>query len=742
MFSKFKKRIACIKNNRGSGIVSVLVAMFFLTILGITVSFMAYTGMQIKVNERRGVTNFYTAAQLMDEITVGFHEVVTESLQAGYKDVLVSDDATFRFDTIFLDYVADWSESNIPGSLWDSNISDPLLYESPGSVLTPYYNYNPNMIGDFLVKAGAEPTEILLNNYNSAGDEVLDTATAYENYDIKITTPAAGSSSADANVTIKRFAGDADGIIEQISLNGISLTYTNPTTNVTTTISTDIVITVPTYNKNISTYNISSIPDYAMITKEEFVKTGNNDLNIDGSVYAGAVELGTTTSTTALSPVTTLQNGELITPGSITLFNGNHFTVSERVEVTPGVIGSGHDEGILWVDDILLNDGARLNLNGIAFVADDLELAGERAEAHIDGYYYGFGVHNTDPSQSSSVIANGFDTVLDISAGSNLTIAGQSFVTQRDETQPGIMMGESLSVRPNQLAYLIPPANLGITSNPILATSEPAVPDTVSAYGINDIDVQPFVIPLSSGQWLYYYFYSFDTVADANTYFTEYFNNNTQEIAEYLDLYTELSEIPTIASANGNLLGQDDDTGDYYLQSSLTDPVNNLVRQSYEQQYANLCRALVTTATLFDNPYDYLVDKTQITPLVPSGTRMEFRDAATNDIVAVIANGGTVDTNTYPDAVVILTIGAEVDVNSDFAGLIISEYNINVNAALEIDIQSDSQAVNNAFSSTVNVGGVDYIFGDFLSIGSTTNQIITNSFDSAELVGYNNWKKG
>ena len=58
MIQTWKKGLASLRNNRGSGVVLVLVCMLFVSILGTTLLYMSYTGFRMKVAERQGKQTF------------------------------------------------------------------------------------------------------------------------------------------------------------------------------------------------------------------------------------------------------------------------------------------------------------------------------------------------------------------------------------------------------------------------------------------------------------------------------------------------------------------------------------------------------------------------------------------------------------------------------------------------------------------------------------------------------------
>ncbi|MEF9972269.1 MAG: hypothetical protein RR731_08150, partial [Oscillospiraceae bacterium] len=99
------------KNNKGSAILSVVVAMMFVVALGSALLYAAYTGFSIKMTEREDRKNFYSADKAMDEIRAGIQDAVSKALGEAYTETLVKygstsesgDDVQHKFAATFID---------------------------------------------------------------------------------------------------------------------------------------------------------------------------------------------------------------------------------------------------------------------------------------------------------------------------------------------------------------------------------------------------------------------------------------------------------------------------------------------------------------------------------------------------------------------------------------------------------------------------------------------------------------
>lgn len=140
-------------------------------------------------------------------------------------------------------------------------------------------------------------------------------------------------------------------------------------------------------------------------------------------------------------------------------------------EVRPGLCWMGGSSGAaLWANRIKIGSSSAL-FRGTTYVQDDLDLSGSQTAATLAGSYYGFGNSLTDSTKSSAILVNGAETMLDMSGLTRLMLAGHSFITNPSSsgTTTDVLMGESVSVRGNQRAYLVPTDYLdGAGSNPLI----------------------------------------------------------------------------------------------------------------------------------------------------------------------------------------------------------------------------------------------------------------------------------
>ena len=192
---------------------------------------------------------------------------------------------------------------------------------------------------------------------------------------------------------------------------------------------------------------------------------------------------------------------------------------------------------------------------------------------------------------SSAILVNGTDTEIYLNELKNLTLAGNSYIsltkandgiTSEDGVSntgvQDVMMGQSIAVKSDQLAYLVPAQCIGVdasgktvlngASNPItleqykdkirdqadvteVALNIPSATlngHTLAEYGLTQNNIQKIFKRINSKITLVYYYVSFDSTSDtaranANRYFQDYYGANQQTMEAYTGLYTKAIQV-------------------------------------------------------------------------------------------------------------------------------------------------------------------------------------------------------
>lgn len=412
---------------KGSTLVMAIVAMTFVSLLGLAVVALTVSNIQMKQSEKESQANFYDVDSIMDEI------------RAGVKDmsVIASTDAYSRTLSAYSSVL-----SGVSSSLQDK------------------YNdaYMEKMVQ--LLSDGNETFNKTVSSYHFY-DDVLRKYLSGTNMNFYVSQPGG-----HGNLTYK----DGALILEKIKVECTERGYT-------TTLVTDIRVTVPP----LTSETHSEYLDYALIADNQIkaVIGGSASVGVDGSIYSGTVERDSMTTDPEAGIVVgagtklSISARDLISRGDILVKGGSSFEAK------------GTSEGLkLWVENILTKAegstaGNKISIDGDINVADDLELNSEADNVTLTGNYYGYNYNNTydtanvakvssDSKMSSAVLINGRKCTLNMSGLGCLVLAGRTFISKNsgsevydyDTSQPvinrDIMMGESLSVKGTQLAYYVP----------------------------------------------------------------------------------------------------------------------------------------------------------------------------------------------------------------------------------------------------------------------------------------------
>ena len=166
-----------------------------------------------------------------------------------------------------------------------------------------------------------------------------------------------------------------------------------------------------------------------------------------------------------------------------------------------------------------------MDVSGRMYVANDLILSGKGSSVSLAGQYYGYGNTNASTnnatvekkddegnpvldgegnpvmedvavnpaSSSSAIVINGKDSTVDLLGLTTLQLAGRAYVSlpqegEADNGLPHVLMGESISVKSNQIAYLVPPECVGTLDGKTIIGQNP-IPFTTWSEMLNSLSV-------------------------------------------------------------------------------------------------------------------------------------------------------------------------------------------------------------------------------------------------------------
>lgn len=411
IFEKLKKRnMAFRKDNRGSAIVLVIIAIAMISILASTIMWAAYVNYMIKCADIRNKNSFYSSETVVEQIMAGMQHEASVAISLSYQEVMQNwsndedESSRFsRFTTSFLDTLV-------------ANLKDPLnsRYYSR-QVLEDYVDDELFDNVDLTEWNMYEPTMQLINN-------------------------------------------------STLVLHNIRVSYTDVNGYVSV-VNTDICIDVPklVFYQN---GNIDNLYEYAMIGNTGIDVTSGSNI-IDGSIYAGNDGI-----VVNMASSLTVQNSNLvISKGDISV--KGRFMVKSTTDSDNKVYAEG-----------LSVDSGTISLDSKTYVANDLILSGTGSKATLTREYYGFGSsvntgidYNPDDEstevaadKSSAILINGKSATIDMSGITKLLLAGRAYIGQpqtagvpvNEADKMPVLMGESIAVKGDQIAYLVPAECIGV----------------------------------------------------------------------------------------------------------------------------------------------------------------------------------------------------------------------------------------------------------------------------------------
>ncbi len=738
-----KNKINLKLNNKGSGIVTVLVAVGFLILMGSLLLMLTYTGFEMKTSDRKGKQNTYDASTAMDEIRLGFQKIVSDTISESYTNVM----------------------------------SNYTRYAQEGLTIQTEF---ANRFKEKLESAKIDGENLVVNKGGSS-------------YEYRVAALESMIKNC-RNGTVDLSQSGCGMLFEngKITFKDIKLKYTS--VDRTTVITTDIVLTAPDIGYSFTQFSISGVPSFSSVIGGNIVGDAtsiNTDVTINGNAYMNSADLSSFNSLT-------LNNGIFVSRGNIDIYgNGtesNNLAVDENSTLwAENIILHNNAKASLLGYTFVAND---LDMVGSE--------AAVKLSGTYNGFGTG-GEDGKDASKSSAILANGKSCSLDISGLEELTLAGISFIGETNDGYgaANVQMGESMSVRENQRVYLVPEEYLSFVSSGSSSGSRTAMANPEIFIGENDgvqysdgaysvvengktyklslkndtlwtIDGEPKkfssynaqiqpVTTLVSGRKIVYYFLKFgetktgdklkySSEENADRYFRDYAAANPEAIKKYVEKYLDINNSSVAAQTLGNFFTGMDISGQRvisfkdYLSNSMAAGVKANAAQD-AAAYKNVCQTLsydVSSEVENDNPFTYYVNEEKIKDKISDG---EYKAFTNNEITAIIANGDyTYDGSDSTIKLIIAT--GKITLKKDYNGLIMcgGDLIVSQGSGTELNIISDSRQVEKAYAATAEFGSDKLRAGDFFKvpIGSSNDwsaEAKGTIKSVSGLVTYSNWKK-
>ena len=555
-------------NNKGSVILIVLITVALISVLATMILATTSISYKIKTLAETNNMNFYSCETALDEIKVG--------LQAESADCYV---------TKYMGIIND-----------DSIIGDAKVTEF-------YKEYKLDMKSR-LIKNNGDNKYSVENLESYLSDGML--------YDSDTNRGIVIADAPSTSILIR-----ADGIL----LKSVDVTYYKDDNN-STRIVTDILIKYPPVDFDKLTDN-PPLMLYSLISNKQV--SVNNDLNnkITGAIYCGNNNINYN------SLIISGDNSK----ASLTISNAYKAVIDGDIilDNQSKLYTTGNSD--LWARNILIDSTTYLETQGYLNLVNDLWI-GKNGKVNIAGSYYGFGnVNNYNTSQylidndidgessddpraehTSAILINGKGAELNMERISYLLLGGSASIGTTDNNNLNLIkMGESIGIKGNQLAYMVPDSLMNNCKNPVLYSDDLNIDDCVN---LNSSDYETVYYPLPGDVTMVYFFMSFDTVEEAADYFRAYYDNNSNYVNSIMDNYGVNISLPPEGIAEINAAGN---TIEYSNTSSVSS--NTFSEDSYitmsdrEDIYGTLCTKLMEDYTkitedeksesVFDNIVDY-----------------------------------------------------------------------------------------------------------------------------------------
>ncbi len=650
------------KNNKGSNLLLVIIAILFIGILGSLILALTMTNIRMKQVDYQAKENFYQTETVINELQAGLEGISSQCMYEAYDYLLLHYSEILQNPSTSLkaEFDRHYIENLVPALCGSSVSYDPL-----GGT----YYYQPSRLKSFL---------------NSNLQPKKDSIILYPD------TPYLDPAKNTNILAVSLDTADPDKV-SSVTLKNVKVSFVD-TQGFETRITTDIKLEVPSLNFEYAGI-YPEFTKYAIIADEQLLTEGGTGMRIDGNIYAGIGGIEVNATNVTVPDINNAANGYNLKITGDTLITRGDLTVKDDAKLFIGDSANLKKVSI-WAENIKTTGNSAgvqssyLNINGNCMVSDDLMLGAKRSDVIISGSYFGYSYSKTNTkiddnnkiktevnsNYSSAILINGINSSLNMIDVKSLMLAGRAFISRKNEAGKtvvdDIMTGESISVKSNQLAYLVPDEYLPwLGHNPVMRSEVDALPSGAKTV---DIPVVPGTISdlLTAAQFveyhylmggtvpMVYYYLEFKNQACANQYFREYYSHgeNQAKIKENAESYLYgdgirlsgallLSANALKTSADGLVL-----TGGVLANPDL--PHESLLRDSIrsakEYKSRQLCLVPVSAA---GNAGDFRLDKASSplfqtiisqydngTPAVP-GDDMSVIEWETRDDGAAAVNG-------------------------------------------------------------------------------------------------------
>lgn len=772
------------RNNKGSSLVLVIVVLAFVGILATVALWTSLTNYQMKVTDTNVTDNFYSAEGVLDQVCVGLQTDVSDALEMAYLDVMQN----------YAERTEDERSAEFK-NLYTTTLCEGLKYG----------------------------TAVNVNGVNVMGNRLCDLKKLKKYVSSKVLN--------DSSVTLKNADdGSEDYCLLNVVTNGVVIKnlvveYIGDTGDLSI-IQTDILLQMPSDLNMINGGTAPEVFDYGIIANGgvEILGPGTK---IKSSVYAGSQYALNSKSTTHDASITEDDYYEslVIADTANVDFTGAVYVIADGDIRANGTTGSTADtlttgsDGELWARNIYI-DKATAILAGTTNVADDLTLNGEGSKVNISGYYSGYGDADTGDAGSSAIILNGKSSILDMSGARSVVVAGYAYIntgaisttssttstnTTSITNDSNIQLGESILVKGDQIAYLVPSecvATTGFTDttggtskykkNPLtVAEYKAALADDtcklvdenvitktgspLSAYfsagQTADNIYQMILVPSKTGNpddGLVYLYLNLS--ADmAKQYFLDYYRAGDEKLKKYNAFYSDGihatgTNVTVYTAGTYADYTEVDGKAQTLTYDKGAEPANGGIG-NLPDIYDSLTTKLESDPAQLDGTelpivFENIIDKNFLTTFLADCTGKFYSTTQATTVgvelhvVLTDNEGGSAYqfNDTDSSHVYLILATGDVDINTNFRGTVIANGKVTVGNASNITVEKASTENSKRLlavlcESNNHITANAYTFFKDGSVyvtsglGSTTPADTSPDIDISGLIGYQNWKK-
>ena len=494
--TSFEKHNTIIKDNKGSVMITVLVAFLFVAVLASIILATVTVNFKMRSIDRRTKDEFYYAEKALNDLYNGIGQECSEIMGETYNAVLSkykkSDDSTYQDE--------EEAYKSFKKAFVTAFYKDIALKQAD--------KFSAYVVKDTTKKGSSDKaSRAIIKSYGTI--KYYNNSSRSESYSI----------SSESDVNIEK--------VGLIVIEGVKV-QSNPDASENvgyiSEINTDIVVEVPRvsfFTTNNRAY------DYAILANDGITLESNAIIKANGNVYGGTLpfteiagNVGSYSSASDYGGITLNDNSKLeindaayvVSGGDITL-NGGEFSVNQDNTMLNNQI---------WFENIEVNKPSVIKVNGDLFAADDLQInsGADGTTANIKGSYYGYNDgarqmiseggtsklttkkalitsrndyekasadSDNTASRSSSIVINAKEANVDMSDLKTLLLCGNAFINHmsKDKIEPGeAIKNNRLAETPPKTDYLKLIINAG-------KINDASVPESVALKMTQDIILMP-----------------------------------------------------------------------------------------------------------------------------------------------------------------------------------------------------------------------------------------------------------